>query len=223
MKISVCCTGFWWDVCGVGLGLHALCRFVCSSRDWAPQSHQLPPNCSQTLMFMRHQELHGTEWFSSHPLSLCYLKSGNELHDGQEDPTQRGDCGDALGKDLSWLTAWKMGRDKWEMKTVLTTRVTGHQSQRIVLMYHTAPPQNRLLIEVVFLVTFPYFFSHLANSCWQYLLRGFSQLYLCFHVLVINLSPANKEWLPAHWHSGRPGLRTYAIQNRWSNHFPPAI
>lgn len=31
---------------------------------------------------------------------------------------------------------------------------------------------------------FSFFFFHLANSCWQYLLRGFSQLYLTFHVLL---------------------------------------
>lgn len=165
MKLS-CCTGFQWDTCGVGLGLHAPPKFGFSKENGHPNLI----SCPQTLMLMWHQELCGTEWFSSHLLSLCYLKSGNLLHVRQDNPIEGGDYGDSLGKDLNWPTALKMGREKWgekngEMKTVLTMRVTGHQSQRILLMYHyhTAPLQHRLLIEI-FLVTFPYFFLPLSKQ-----------------------------------------------------------
>lgn len=188
------------------LGLHAL-PVLCSA---AETGHPSLISCPQTLMLMWHQELHGSEWFSCHPLSHCYFKSGNQLHDKQDNPTQGGDYGDALDKDLSWPTAWKIGREKWEMKTALTMRVTGNQSQRIVLMNHTAPSQHRLLIEMIFLVIFPYFFPLRKQLLAVPIKRLFPAL-LTLSCSNINLSPANKEWLPAHWHSGRPGLKTYVI------------
>lgn len=202
IKVSVHCTGFQRDVCGVSLDLHALPRFGFSSRDQAPQPHQLSPNshapvtpralCNRMifqppLTSLLLEVWKSAPWQAGRPHTrrrlrrcsgqrpkLTYCMEDGERKMGDENSPNHGNNWTSIPKDC--LNA---SHSSSSTQTVNWDYIFGY---------------------------FSLFFSHLANSCWQYLLRGFPQLYLHFHVLFINLSPANKEWLPAHWHSGRTGL-----------------